>query len=181
MQQQISMYEDGNRLVVVFENANTNIKQMIGQMMVASGNTQGVKKVPDVAPPVYENRPMPVPAPRAMQIPEINENVLIQEQGFAGFCQVYSYYREYAKQLPAARRQQLMQVIGTYSNYYKTRNVEEIPDEELISLLRTGSETLFPKDIRRCLQQSGYISLDDFLASGRNNLVDAYLTCFHCA
>lgn len=168
----IKMYKDGNRLILVFENTDTEIKEMIGKLIGAVT----VKEVTNVAPVEVKDEPFQLT--KSVITEDINEEKLIREEGFEGLCKVYQFYKENAAKLNQSRSAKLKQVIMYYMDYYKKRDMSTIPDEEMMNLLRIGSKYIFPNTMNSCLQQSGFISIDDFLASGRRNLEDAYLACF---
>lgn len=168
----IKMYKDGNRLILVFENTDTEIKDLISKLVGAVA----VKEVANVSP--VEVKEEPFQLTNSVIVQDINEEKLIREEGFEGLCKVYQFYKENAAKLNGSRSAKLKQVIMYYMDYYKKRDISAISDEEMTTLLRIGSKYIFPNSMNSCLQQSGFISIDDFLASGRRNLEDAYLACF---
>lgn len=172
--QQIKLYEDGNRLIVVFDNTTASVKSLIQSIL----QTAAPVSVPSLEPVKIPEEPMPNIAVMKPALPEIKENALLQEKGFAGFCEIYEYYKTYGKQLPIERSDKLRKLINEYAYYCKNRNPEQISDEELKSILKLGAEKVFASTMQSCLQQSGFLSLGDFLESGRTNLIDAYLACF---
>lgn len=176
----VKMWNDGNRLILVFENVSVTTKSLIQNMVGAV-----CSNIPDVAPIKTEESVMPdisaiANGVQLQSVPEINETKLLQEKGFEGLCELYAYYAKYSSKLAPERKNALHQLVMANCDFYKKRDVTTIPDAELIAILRDGAKYMFPQSMNKCLQQSGFISLEDFLASGRQNLVDAYLACFRC-
>ena len=170
----INLYEDGNRLIVVFENANTSIKSLITGMI---GNVE-IRQTPNVAPVKPEILPMPNPEMKKQEeIEEIDENRIIREKGFEGLCDLYDYYTKNCKKLPIDRKEQLYKFLVNQSNFIKNLNPDEMTDTQIAEYLLIGHRRNFFKKIPAILQQSGYISIEDYVASGRQNLIDMFLAC----
>lgn len=175
---QYKTYQDGERLIVVFENATPNLQREIEQRL--GSEPVAAKQITGVAPPIarenttakqvtYENQ--------LQQIPEINPQKELQEKGFLGFCTIYNYYNHYRDKLTSPCMKNLKNIILQQTQILKNRDVDAMSDEELKTILKYGGQMLFPKSMKECLRQSGYASLEDFLESGRVNLIDAYLAC----
>lgn len=172
---QYSIYEDGPRLIYVFNN-NPDTRNKLNALL---GLPSTATAITNVAPPPQKIGYANIEASNEIKQAPVIENPekLLQEKGFAGFCSIYSYYKQNKQLLASDYRKKIEKIIYDYTTIMRNRDVDQISDEELKCILSLGSKYLFPNSIKSCLQQSGFISLNDFLESGRTNLIDAYLAC----
>ena len=96
------IYKDGNRTIVVFNNTTPKVEEMIRYILgAAMGTDIQTERVNNVVPIKTTPEPMPqipqetmnVTQPiQRVQIPDIDENKLFEQKGFAGYIEVYEYF-----------------------------------------------------------------------------------------
>jgi len=177
----IKIYEDGPRTILVFENTNSKIKDMIQSIITATmGNSPPFTQIKDVHPISIVNEQLPnIALLEANQSPAINYEIstidLIETQGFRGYCQGWVYYLQHKNLLKEEQIQRMLDPLNSYTQKLKDTNIETVSDSEIISIIKIGQASVFSKRIPQLLLKSGFASLEDYLNSGRENLIDAYL------
>lgn len=173
----IKLYEDGPRLIISLENPDANIKNLVKTMLQGiTGNALQIQGVAPVAAPEDKGNPLAACKSVPKDVPSMA--TAVEEQGFRGYCNVCEYYKSHYDKLATDTRQKLLTEIRNFQLFMAQRDIKSIPDAELQDILRQGAEVAFPKAINSCIKETACLTLEDFLASGRRNLEDAYKLCF---
>lgn len=180
----MKVYKDGNRTLLVFNNCGPETEKAISTIVnsLIGGNVQP-EEIKNIIPMNTKPEPMPAISKnttnviQSTNIPDINENQLFEQKGFAGYVEVYQYLQKYGAYLPAERANELMSFIKMHAIRMKQQNPQMMEIEELRNILKIGLQTIFNKKLPEILKQSTAITLDSFLTMGKPVLEWAYLYC----
>lgn len=178
----MKVYEDGQRTILVFDNVTSKTKDMIKNIVssVTEGKDIISKQVPNVAPVQIEEPKMPNIEELERNnietsVPDIDAYSIIKNEKFAGFCKVYRYFADNKDKMSVSQYEETRKQINAYIiNVWQRWNPEQFSDEVLQQILCTGSAYVFGNYMEKIYPQAGCATLNDFLQSGRNNLINAY-------
>lgn len=181
----MKVYEDGNRVIVAFNNVKPDTKKMIESVLAQVTGQAGTKaeKIQNVVPINIKEEPAPyIPQDNSSlavnaNIPDIDENLLYQQKGFGGYVEAYQYYCTYMQALNRERALELKAFINLHATRMKNTDPATIPTEELQNILKIGLESIFKGKKNLLLAQSACMGVDAMLAMGRPVLEWAYRIC----
>ena len=144
------------------------------------------ERINNVVPMKTTSEPMPQipqetinvtqPIQRA-EIPDIDENKLFEQKGFAGYVEVYEYFISNSNALIAERKAELLNFINMHAMMMKQTDPNAIDEEQLKNIVSIGLDSIFSKKLPQILKETTCLTKDDLLAGGRQFLNFAYNVC----
>lgn len=172
------IYKDGNRTIVVFNNTNPKTEDIIRNIIgAATGASICSEKIENVVPMKTAPEPMPVIPDIVSAIPDINEQKMFEEKGFAGYVEVYSYYINNKNLLSEERRAELLNFINLHATMMKNTDPENLSEDQLREILNVGLSTIFQNKLPEILKATTCLSKEVLLQSGKQYLSYAYNIC----
>lgn len=181
------IYKDGNRTIVVFNNTTPKTEEMIRNILgAAMGTDVQTERINNVIPMKTISEPMPQIPQETMnatvpiqhiEIPDIDENKLFEQKGFAGYVEVYEYYISNSNTLAAERKAELLNFINMHAMMMKQTDPNAIEEGQLKNIVSLGLDSIFSKKLPQILKETTCLTKEDLLAGGRQFLNYAYNVC----
>lgn len=163
------IYKDGNRTIVVFNNTTPKTEEMIRNILgAAMGTDVQTERINNVIPMKTIPEPMPQIPQETMnatvpiqhiEIPDIDENKLFEQKGFAGYVEVYEYYISNSNTLAAERKAELLNFINMHAMMMKQTDPNAIEEGQLKNIVSLGLDSIFSKKLPQILKETTYESL----------------------
>ena len=181
------IYKDGNRTIVVFNNTTPKAEEMIRNILgAAMGADIQAERVNNVVPMKTTLEPMPQIPQETMnaaqpiqrvQIPDIDENKLFEQKGFAGYIEVYEYFVNNSNTLTTEKKAELLNFINMHAIMMKQTDPNTIEEEQLKNIVSIGLDSIFSKKLPQILKETTCLTKEDLLTGGRQFLNYAYNVC----
>lgn len=181
------IYKDGNRTIVVFNNTTPKAEEIIRNILgAAMGTDIQAERVNNVVPMKTTPEPMPQIPQETMndtqpiqrvQIPDIDENKLFEQKGFAGYIEVYEYFVNNSNTLTTEKKAELLNFINMHAIMMKQTDPNTIEEEQLKNIVSIGLDSIFSKKLPQILKETTCLTKEDLLAGGRQFLNYAYNVC----
>mgnify|MGYP000287039124 FL=1 len=151
------IYKDGNRTIVVFNNTTPKTEEMIRNILgAAMGADFQAERINNVVPMKTTPEPMPQIPQETMssavpiqhiEIPDIDENKLFEQKGFAGYVEVYEYYISNSNILAVERKAELLNFINMHAMMMKQTDPNAIEEGQLKNIVSLGLDSIFSKKL----------------------------------
>ena len=112
-----------------------------------------------------------------VQIPDIDENKLFEQKGFAGYIEVYEYFVNNSNTLTTEKKAELLNFINMHAMMMKQTDPNTIEEEQLKNIVSIGLDSIFSKKLPQILKETTCLTKEDLLAGGRQFLNYAYNVC----
>ena len=112
-----------------------------------------------------------------IEIPDIDENKLFEQKGFAGYVEVYEYYISNSNILAVERKAELLNFINMHAMMMKQTDPNAIEEGQLKNIVSLGLDSIFSKKLPQILKETTCLTKEDLLAGGRQFLNYAYNIC----
>ena len=140
-------------------------------------NVIPMKTIPEQMPQIPQetmNATVPI---QHIEIPDIDENKLFEQKGFAGYVEVYEYYISNSNTMVAERKAELLNFINMHAMMMKQTDPNAIGEGQLKNIVSLGLDSIFSKKLPQILKETTCLTKEDLLAGGRQFLNYAYNVC----
>ncbi len=172
--QNIKIYEDGNRVVVVFENSNASIKNMIQNMI---GNITAKQVQETLVPNIPEDKDMP--EIQKMQEVKINNNennavtdfdawAYIKKYGMAGLEKCYENFDKFDENI----KEKISEAGVAYTKNLLRLDEKEMNRTQKINFIFYGKNYVFGTQLNEILSCLGFCTIEDFLQNASDEIVN---------